>query len=367
MSEHISQSASRWIAGIEPPKELLTQSMISIYEMECRQQPERLAQLLRAYQDDPAIRKELDHVRQLSLAAGPILFVGMGASYCSSVATACYLQSCGRLSFAVDASEWLHYSNAWDQASFAVLVTTSGESAELVKLCERAANRPLALLCNNEKSACWSLVRQRLPILAGPEYGNATKTYTNATAASIVIASHLSSRAWQEDTGSLVQSFSASLERAFAQRSAMEEFCRGAANIEIIGRGPALGAAIMGALCIREMTGQRAAPHSGGGFRHGPILDVDNSHVAIILALGRSASLGISLANDCVARGGRVILVEAQERSASERLLPICIAPVPEPWESLTSVLVPQALTLAIAERSGARLSPRFQYGEMKE
>lgn len=123
----------------------------------------------------------------------------------------------------------------------------------------------------------------------------------------------------------------------------------------------------MGALCIREMTGQRAAPHSGAGFRHGPLLDVDESHVAIILALGRAASLGVSLAQDCLARGGRVILVETEERQRSERLLPIKIDAVPEPWEGLTSVLVPQALTLAIAERTGAKLSPRFLYGVMKE
>jgi hypothetical protein len=31
------------------------------------------------------------------------------------------------------------------------------------------------------------------------------------------------------------------------------------------------------------------------------------------------------------------------------------------------SVLPLQALTLAIAERIGAKLAPRFQYGEMKE
>jgi glucosamine--fructose-6-phosphate aminotransferase (isomerizing) len=47
--------------------------------------------------------------------------------------------------------------------------------------------------------------------------------------------------------------------------------------------------------------------------------------------------------------------------------LPIKIASVPEPWEGLTSTMVPQALTLAIAERTGAKLSPRFQYGVMKE
>ncbi len=365
--EDKNDNASGWIAGVEPPSNLLNQSMNSIYEIECREQPKRLASLLNAYQIDPLIRQELDKLRQMSLSAGPILFIGMGASYCSSISGSSYLQSGGRSSFTVDAGEWLHYSGAWEQAALSLLVTTSGESAELVQLCRMGAHKPTALLCNNKKSACWSSVQNRLPILAGPEYGNATKTYTNATAACIVIASHILGRAWQEDAEQMLRSYPATLDQVFGMRTEMDEFCRGAANIELIGRGPAYGGAIMGALCIREMTGQRAAPHSGAGFRHGPLLDVNESHVAIILALGRAASLGVSLAEDCLARGGRVILVETEERQRSERLLPIKIDVVPEPWEGLTSVLVPQALTLAIAERTGAKLSPRFRYGVMKE
>src|SRR5579871_7060180 len=365
--EEKRESGCRWIGGVEPSAELRGLSMNSLYEMECREQPHRLAQLLHAYQSESAIQKELDSLREISHSSSPILFIGMGASYCSSIVGAYYLQSGGRSAFAVDASEWLHYSSTWDQAALSLLVTTSGESAELVRLCERGKQTPLALLCNNEHSTCWSLVRHRLPILAGPEYGNATKTYTNATAACIVFASHLLGLPWHKDAEQVVNSFSACLNRVFSRKDEMEEFCRGAANIEIIGRGPAYGAAFMGALCIREMTGKRAAPHSGAGFRHGPILDVDGSHVAIIFALGRTAPLGVSLAQDCVARGGRVVLVESRERPCSERLLTIKVDPVSEPWEGLTGILVPQALTLAIAERYGAKLSPRFQYGEMKE
>lgn len=361
------EKGPRWIGGMEPAPELRGRSMTSIYEMECREQPERLAQLFRTYQNDSATRKELETFRNLARSSGPILLIGMGASYCSSITGVSYLQSGGRSSFAADAGEWLHYSSTWDQVALSLLVTTSGESAELVRLCEIGANQPLALLCNNDHSTCWSLVRNKLPILAGPEYGNATKTYTNATAACIVLASHILGRSWHEEVPRILESYSRTLDVIFQQRSNMEEFCRGAANIEIIGRGPAYGAAIMGALCIREMTGQRAAPHSGGGFRHGPLLDVNESHVAIILALGRSAALGVSLAKDCLDRGGRVILVASEEHPRSERLLPIRIDPVPEPWEGITAVLAPQALTLAIAERFGAKLAPRFQYGEMKE
>jgi len=40
---------------------------------------------------------------------------------------------------------------------------------------------------------------------------------------------------------------------------------------------------------------------------------------------------------------------------------------VPEPWESVTSIAVAQALTLGIIEKTGCRLPPRFQYGAMEQ
>lgn len=358
----------RWIAGVEPPSEVRTLEMTAIYEMECQEQPGCLVRLLRAYGKDRSILNELEAVRQMSLSPLPVLFIGMGASYCSCIAGASFLQSGGRSSFAVDAGEWLHYSNAaCDQAAISFLLTTSGESAELVQLCKSPSIKRMALLCNNEKSTCWSLTRNHFPILAGPEYGNATKTYTNATAACIVIASHLLGRPWKKDAEQVVQTYASSLNHAFDIRNQLADFCQGAANMELIGRGPGYGAAIMGALCIREMAGNRAAAHSGGGFRHGPLLDVNEGHVAIIFALGRAAELGVGLANDCIARGGKVVLVSTEHREASEKLLPVRLALVPEPWESITSLVVPQALTLAMIERSGAKLKPRFEYGEMKE
>ena len=123
----------------------------------------------------------------------------------------------------------------------------------------------------------------------------------------------------------------------------------------------------MSALCIREMSGHRAAPHTGAGFKHGPNLDVDVSHVAIIFALGRVAELGVKLAQECNRRGGKVVLVSNEDHNATDLLFPVRIDAVPEPWEGITSLLVPQALTLAMVERTGCRLPPRFQYGVMEQ
>ncbi|MGC2399711.1 MAG: SIS domain-containing protein [Acidobacteriaceae bacterium] len=362
------RGASRWVGGVEPAKELLGATGVQILEMECRQQPALLRDLLKQYAGDSELQQQLKTLRRLAAEPGPVMWIGMGASYCSSFGGSVLLQSNGRLSFSVDAGEWLHYGKpVWSNAALSILLTTSGESAELVELFKTGKERPLGLICNNLASTCWHLAKHKLPILAGPEYGNATKTYTNATAAAIIAASEILGHSWQTDGEHAAQVFSAHLDPIFAMRQELEAFCRGAANTEVIGRGAAYGAAFMGALCIREMSGHRAAPHTGAGFKHGPNLDVDSTHLAIILALGHTAELGLKLAQECNRRGGKVVLVSSQEQQASEKLFPVKIEAVAEPWEAITSLLVPQALTLAMVERTGCKMPPRFEYGVMEQ
>jgi glucosamine--fructose-6-phosphate aminotransferase (isomerizing) len=358
----------QWIGGVEPRPELLTATGTQILELECREQPEKLRELIEACASDPEIRATFNKLRGLSRRNGPVVFIGMGASYCASFSGSVLLQYNGRLSISMDAGEWLHYAQSvWDDAALSVLLTASGESAELVELLKRGKDRALGLICNNPASTCWTIAENRLPVLAGPEYGNATKTYTNSAAAAVLLASEMLDRPWQDEAQRLADVYANSLDRIFAARRDLEEFCRGAANIEVIGRGAAYGAAIMSALTIREMTGFRAAAHTGASFKHGPNLDVDGTHVAIVYALGRAAGLGVKLADECIRRGGKVVLVSAEDRTPAERLLPVRVDHVPEPWEGITSILAAQSLTLAMVERNGCRLPPRFQYGPMEQ
>lgn len=358
----------RWISGVEPAPELLKATGTEILELECREQPRRLAGLIEHYGADTEVRVAMRALREAAMRPGPVLFLGMGGSLCSAFSGSTLLQSHGRMAFSLDAGEWLHHaSSTWDQAALSMVLTTSGESAEIVELFKIGAERPMGLICNNEASRCWEMAETRLPILAGPEYGNATKTYTNAAAAAIIAASEMLGLAWREDAYRALAVLESHLDGIFAQRAEMDAFCRGAANIELIGRGAAYGAAVMGALTIREMSGFRAAAHTGAGFKHGPNLDVDGTHVALIFALGHTAQLGVKLAEECNRRGGKVILVSAEEHMRTEMLYPVQVEAVPEPWEGVTSILVPQALTLAMVERMGCRLPPRFQYGVMEQ
>ena len=284
----------RWIAGVEPAPELLQADGTRMLELECREQPARLRDLFRAYGEDANVREQMRAMRDAAgERRGPVLLLGMGGSLCSAIGGAALLQARGRAAFAVDAGEWLHFGiSTWEEAAFSMLLTTSGESAELVELLRKGDAGRMGLISNNPASKGWAMAAHRLPILAGPEYGNATKTYTNATAATLVLGYEMLGQAWAADAVQALEVFEESLERIFAQRAELDAFCAGAANIELIGRGAGYGAAVMGALTIREMSGFRAAPHTGAGFRHGPNLDVDASHVAIVLALGVRRSWG---------------------------------------------------------------------------
>jgi glucosamine--fructose-6-phosphate aminotransferase (isomerizing) len=116
-----------------------------------------------------------------------------------------------------------------------------------------------------------------------------------------------------------------------------------------------------GALCIREMTGNRALPIPAADSV--TVLTDPESHPPLFW-LGRAAGLGADLL-DCLPAAA-VILVGTEQRQPTDRFCNT-ISSVHGAWEGITSVIVPQALTLAMAEQFGAKLPPRFQYGVMKE
>ena len=138
-----SKQEPRWVGGVVPPPELLTATGTQVMELECREQPACLRTLIDSYRSNAVIRAELKAFRELAARPGAVLFAGMGASYCSAIAASILLQSCGRLSFTVDAGEWLHFARSLDKdIALTVLLTTSGESAETVELMRSCGDQP---------------------------------------------------------------------------------------------------------------------------------------------------------------------------------------------------------------------------------
>jgi glucosamine--fructose-6-phosphate aminotransferase (isomerizing) len=338
--------------GEEPHVE--GEAMLEWFRQECNEQPQCLSGLMRAYSNDREIRNALA-IAYASIDEGaPLLWTGMGASLCSAMVGPPFLAASGKTSFSVDSGEWLHYGPG-AQAKLAghVFISASGESAEVVELLRRPNSSRTITICNDPDSSCWQLAQVRLPILAGIEKANASKTFTNSLVACLILGSELTKTNWLSAVGSVTDGFHSSWDSVVTRRKEMFEFCTGITSIDVIGRGFGLAGAMMGALCLREMTTIRASGHSGGGFRHGPLLDVDSSQLSIIHGTGATSGLARRLAEDCAARGGRVILVSDRVAKETSGIFPVVVSPLVQPWSALTAVLVPQALTLAFIERHG--------------
>ena len=78
--EEAKKNGPRWIGGVEPPTALLTATGTQILEIECREQPGRLRELIQAYRSDSEIRAPIVELRQLAHGEGQVLLMGMGGA-----------------------------------------------------------------------------------------------------------------------------------------------------------------------------------------------------------------------------------------------------------------------------------------------
>ncbi|HEX4942519.1 MAG TPA: SIS domain-containing protein, partial [Actinomycetota bacterium] len=127
-------------------------------------------------------REELDRIREASAASRTIVFTGMGGSY-----DACYpavndLAARGVPALLVDAAEVLHFRRPILNAqTLAVVVSQSGESAEIVRLVNELAKqrtRPFVVAITNGTNNDLSRRADiELDTWAGPESGPSTMTF----------------------------------------------------------------------------------------------------------------------------------------------------------------------------------------------
>ena len=362
-----NEQEPRWISGIEPPGELLRASIIEIYEKECREQPERLAELI-AGMGRPGNPRRDRPLRSALAPERPLLFLGMGASYCSALAACSFLQSRGRFAVAMDAGEWLHYAGGlWDQVAGAVLLTTSGESAELVALLESDPGRPICLICNNEHSKCWAAAKIRLPILAGPEYANATKTYTNATAAADCACFRTGGASVARGCRAVARDLPT------VPRPGLRHARRTAGFLQ---RGGQHRSDRPRTILWQRFHGRSVHPRNErppGSSTHGRGLPPWPASGCQRITCGHYSRAGEGRRSGLEARP-RLQRARRQSSTGIHGTQGTCRAAAaghhgtsPEPWEAITSVLVSQALTLGLVEAFGANLKPRFQYGIMEQ
>jgi glucosamine--fructose-6-phosphate aminotransferase (isomerizing) len=266
-------------------------------------------------------RHELDRVREAAGASRTIVFTGMGSSY-----DACYpavndLAGRGVAALLVDTAELLHFRRPILNAqTLAVIVSQSGESAEIVKLVNEIArqrNRPFVISITNGLDN--DLARRadvRLETWAGAERGPSTMTFAAAMATLSGIARLLAGDSVEtavDRTRTAAEGAALSAERLLEEPEALaadlEGWHGGRDVMVLLGRGPARAATEMGALVLKE-SGVMAESFEAGAFRHGPLELAGPDMTAIVMATEpETRRLDLGLAADLVDTGANVLVI----------------------------------------------------------
>jgi glucosamine--fructose-6-phosphate aminotransferase (isomerizing) len=266
-------------------------------------------------------RETLDRIREAAAVSRTIAFTGMGSSY-----DACYpavndLAGRGVPALLVDTAELLHFRRPILNAqTLVVIVSQSGESAEIVKLASEIAKqrmRPFVVSITNGLDN--DLARRsdvKIDTRAGQERGPSTMTFAASMATLSAMARLLAGDSVEtavDRTRTAVEGAALSAERMLEDpqdlASDLAEWHGGREVMALIGRGPARAATEMGALVLKE-SGVMAESFEAGAFRHGPLELAGPSMTAIVLATEpETRRLDLGLAADLVGTGANVLVV----------------------------------------------------------
>lgn len=265
-------------------------------------------------------RDVLDRVREAAAGRTPV-FTGMGSSYDACYPIVSDLAGHGALCLLADAAELLHFRRPiLTAATLVVIVSQSGESAEIVRLAteisEQPAPPPIVSITNGLDNGLARRAGLRLDTRAGAETGPSTKTF----AASVTMLAGLALVLDGEDVDTAADHLSAAAaEAAIAAERLLEDPVTLATRLArhlggrdllfLLGRGPARAATEMGALTMKE-SGLMAEALQSAMFRHGPLELAGPGMSAVVVATEpETRRLDLALAGELVGAGAAVLVI----------------------------------------------------------
>jgi glucosamine--fructose-6-phosphate aminotransferase (isomerizing) len=260
-----------------------------------------------------------------------------------------------------DVSELLHYHlDGLPQGAVLVVVSQSGESAEIVHLLEEVRVRvPVIGVYNDPNSTLAKGSAVGLPILAGPQKACGSKTNTATLAVMDLLAETLLGRDIQK-AGEQIQKAIVSLEKVFENWEA--ELTPGADLLEdspytvFVGRGPARATALFSSCLFREVPKVVAEGMGAAAFRHGLREMITPDHRVVIFApRGKTTRYLVGLAEDMLKLGVTVCFFTNQDHvpEPSKQCWVYRTGLLDEIYSPLVDIAPPQLLGYILAKRHG--------------
>ncbi len=309
--------------------------MTSAMDRELREAPERVRELLAAHR--PPYLELADLLRREPPPF--VLTVARGSSdHAATYAAVLFGILAGRVTASLPPSLITRYDARPDVgAAFALAVSQSGRSPDLVTVLERAreGGARCAALVNDVASPLAARARHVLPQAAGPERSVAATKSVLCTMAGIALLAAL----WGGDEAlrTALDGLADRLEAALARDwSAALEPLAGASSLFVLARGPALGTAQEIALKCKETAGLHAEAVSAAEIRHGPRAALGPGIPVLVLALEDAGGEDSRrMAAEITAAGGTVLCVAPRPGPGLHLPLPAPLHPLLDPIVAL--------------------------------
>ncbi len=334
---------------------------------EIAEQPVVLGDAIKHYASPSGIALPAD----LSFAGlDRLTMVACGTAYYACLTAKYWFEKLAGLNCEVDvASEFRYREPPLPEASFALFVSQSGETADTLAALRYAKDkvRKIVSVVNVPTSTIARESDLALPILAGIEVGVAsTKAFTCQLTVLLLLAlkagldrGHLSEAAIAghlKDLASLPGLINQALGRE-GEIAAMAEAVAEAQDVLFLGRGPMYPLALEGALKLKEISYIHAEGYASGELKHGPIALIDRMVPVVVLA-PRDGLFDKTVSNmqEVMARHGKVILMTdaAGGREAGDGTWKVLVLPdVPELLAPILYAIPAQLLAYHAAVAKG--------------
>jgi len=329
---------------------------ISNYETEVLGQPGALRNLLKSYSSAESPLHRLDSILK-ERRPSSVVFIGMGTSFAAPQPAVCALSNAGIPARAVDAGEYLHYlSGSIEETALIVIVSQSGESAELIRITD-TLKRPYVAVTNTEGSTLARNAVAVLPMLGGVEISTTNRTFTNSIAVCLILADRLAGKDLAKTFNSLAPCPDAMDKFLDGWRNFMVPvagFFGDPPHFDLVGRGPSLASVLQGGLILRELAHLQGGCHTTGTFRHGMVPSMKRGGMLVSISpAGKTEGLNRGLVDDVIALGAKAIMITDRNEKPADNLMLIRVPEVGELYSPLLTILPIELLGILVAEARG--------------
>ena len=326
---------------------------------EILEQARSVRQLISSHIDGKELRLKLSKGRERELRgilknSNEIFLLACGSSYYSALFAVSLLEDKAQVRARAEiASEFIYRKSYTPPKSLALLISQSGETADILTALKQVQNKGLSsiALCNVPDSSLTRKTRFGLSLSAGPEVAVAsTKAFLASLTALSLFALYVSklkgrlNLKQERDTVKSFLSFPSAVEKMLCcDRFFLKimDKLKSFKSFFYLGRGLYYPIAMEGALKLKEIAYLHAEAYPSGEMKHGPLAMIDKGSAVVALVPGSGILYKKSLINlrEAKTRGACIISIGGKKEDKELRRLSDYHLPLPESEELFRPLL----------------------------